>query len=71
MIYSDEEILRRLRLGEDSAWEFKQIEFSGDQTVSPRRHYRPPCRPARRGFSHLQRGDRPDSRGVGAVESDL
>ena len=37
MTYSDEEILRRLRLGEDSAWEFKQLEFSGDRPVSPRR----------------------------------
>ncbi len=37
MSYNDEEILRRLRLGEDSAWEFKQVEFSGDQPVSPRR----------------------------------
>ena len=31
MRYSDEEILRRLRLGEDSAWEFKRLEFSGDR----------------------------------------
>ncbi|MCY3989765.1 MAG: putative DNA binding domain-containing protein [Caldilineaceae bacterium] len=37
MTYTDEEILRRLRLGEDSAWEFKQLEFSGDRPVSPRR----------------------------------
>ena len=37
MSYNDEEILRQLRLGEDSAWEFKQVEFSGDQPVSPRR----------------------------------
>ena len=36
MTYSDEEILRRLRLGEDSAWAFKQVEFSGDQPTSPR-----------------------------------
>ena len=37
MTYSDEEIMRRLRLGEDSAWEFKQVEFSGDRPTSPRR----------------------------------
>ena len=30
-------IERQLRLGEDSRWEFKQIEFRGDRTVSPRR----------------------------------
>ena len=35
MTHTDEEILRRLRLGEDSAWEFKQIEFSGDRPVKP------------------------------------
>ena len=37
MTYSDEEILRRLRLGEDSGWAFKQVEFSGDRPASPRR----------------------------------
>ena len=37
MTHSDEEILRRLRLGEDSAWEFKQVEFSGERLTSPRR----------------------------------
>ncbi len=37
MTYNNEEILRRLRLGEDSAWEFKQVEFSGDKPTSPRR----------------------------------
>ena len=37
MTYSDEKILRRLRPGEDSAWEFKQVEFSGDRPTSPRR----------------------------------
>ena len=37
MRYTDEEILRRLGLGEDSGWEFKQVEFSGDQPTSPRR----------------------------------
>ena len=37
MTYSEQEIQGRLRLGEDSAWEFKQVEFSGDRPVSPRR----------------------------------
>ncbi len=37
MTYSDEEIGRHLRLGEDSAWEFKRVEFAGDQPKSPRR----------------------------------
>ena len=38
MTYSDEEILRRLRLGEDSAWEFKNSSNSvGDRPTSPRR----------------------------------
>ena len=37
MTHSDEEIQRRLRLGEDSAWEFKQVEFSGERPTSPRR----------------------------------
>ncbi|MDE0463428.1 MAG: ATP-binding protein [Caldilineaceae bacterium] len=37
MTYSDEEIRRRLRLGEDSAWAFKRVEFSGDRPTSPRR----------------------------------
>ena len=37
MIYSEEEIRRRLRLGEDSRWEFKQIVFSGDVPKSPGR----------------------------------
>ena len=36
MNYSDD-IKRRLRLGEDSGWEFKQIEFSGDRPTSPKR----------------------------------
>ncbi|MYC67230.1 MAG: hypothetical protein F4X12_12945 [Acidobacteriia bacterium] len=34
---TDEELRQRLRLGEDSGWEFKQIEFSGDRPTSPRR----------------------------------
>ena len=33
----DEDIRRRLSLGEDSSWEFKQIEFQGDKPVSPKR----------------------------------
>ena len=37
MPYNAEEISRHLRLGEDSAWEFKRIEFNGDRPVSPRR----------------------------------
>ena len=37
MAISDTEIRRRLRLGEDSAWEFKQIEFNGNRPMSPRR----------------------------------
>ena len=37
MMYSDEEISRQLRLGEDSGWEFKAVEFAGDRPRSPRR----------------------------------
>ncbi len=33
----DEDIRRQLRLGEDSQWEFKRIEFRGDTPTSPRR----------------------------------
>ncbi len=33
----DEEIRRQLRLGKDSHWEFKQIEFKGDKPTSPSR----------------------------------
>ena len=33
----DEDIRRQLRLGEDSRWEFKRIEFSGDTPARPRR----------------------------------
>ena len=33
----DEDIRRQLRLGEDSQWEFKRIEFRGDTPVNPRR----------------------------------
>ena len=37
MNMTDSEIRQRLRLGEDSGWEFKQVEFSGDRPTSPRR----------------------------------
>ena len=37
MTVSTDDVRRQLRLGEDSRWEFKQIEFSGDRPVSPRR----------------------------------
>ncbi len=33
----DEDIRRQLRLGEDSQWEFKRLEFRGDTPNSPRR----------------------------------
>ena len=32
-----DDVRRQLRLGEDSRWEFKQIEFRGDRPVGPRR----------------------------------
>jgi len=37
MPFHDDEIRQRLRLGEDSYWEFKGIEFSGDRPRRPRR----------------------------------
>ena len=37
MPYTADEIQERLWLGEDSAWEFKQIGFRGDSPVAPRR----------------------------------
>ena len=37
MNFSDEDIKRQMRLGEDSRWEFKEIEFAGDVPKSPRR----------------------------------
>ena len=37
MNYSDQDIARQLRLGEDSQWEFKQVAFSGNRPTSPRR----------------------------------
>ena len=38
MDFSDEEIRRQIRLGEDSRWEFKEIEFAGNAPRSPRRN---------------------------------
>ena len=37
MMHSDEDIRRQLRLGEDSSWEFKAVEFAGNRPRSPRR----------------------------------
>ncbi|MXZ00784.1 hypothetical protein F4Y93_09120 [Candidatus Poribacteria bacterium] len=37
MNFSDEEIKRHIRLGEDSLWEFKEIVFAGNVPKSPRR----------------------------------
>ena len=37
MTYSDEDIARQLRLGEDSGWEFKEVGFTGERPSSPRR----------------------------------
>ena len=37
MNFSDEEIRRQMRLGEDSHWEFKEIGFAGNVPRSPRR----------------------------------
>ena len=37
MNFSDEEIKRQIRLGEDSHWEFKEIVFAGNVPKSPRR----------------------------------
>lgn len=33
----DKEIKRQMRLGEDSPWEFKEIEFAGNVPKSPYR----------------------------------
>ena len=38
MSFSDEEIKRHIRLGEDSLWEFKEIEFAGNKPRSPSRN---------------------------------
>ena len=37
MTPTDADIRRQLRLGEDSRWEFKQIDFKGDTPTSPHR----------------------------------
>ena len=37
MNFSDEDIRRQIRLGEDSHWEFKEIEFAGNVPRGPRR----------------------------------
>lgn len=37
MDFSRQEVESRLRLGEDSRWEFKRAEFRGDKVVGPRR----------------------------------
>ncbi len=37
MSFRDEEIKRQIRLGEDSHWEFKEIEFAGNEPRCPRR----------------------------------
>lgn len=37
MNFSDKEIKRQIRLGEDSHWEFKEIVFSGNRPKSPSR----------------------------------
>ncbi len=37
MTISDDELRQYLSLGEDSRWEFKQIEFKGNQPTSPKR----------------------------------
>ena len=38
MNFSDEDIKRQMRLGEDSRWKFKEIEFAGAVPKSPRRN---------------------------------
>ena len=37
MVVSANEVRRQLRMGEDSRWEFKRIEFRGDRPIGPRR----------------------------------
>ena len=37
MNFSDEEIKRQIRLGEDNHWEFKEIVFAGNKPKSPSR----------------------------------
>ncbi len=36
--FDSEEVIRRLRIGEDSHWEFKQVEFAGSRPRSPSRN---------------------------------
>ena len=38
MTYSDTDIIRQLRLGEDSHWEFKQVAFTGNRPTRPSRN---------------------------------
>ena len=38
MRYGSEEVIRRLRIGEDSRWEFKQVDFAGSRPRSPSRN---------------------------------
>ena len=38
MAYTDDEIRRRLRLGEDSAWEFKSVDFRGNKLAPHQRN---------------------------------
>ena len=38
MPYSDDEIRSRLRLGEDSGWEFKEVDFRGDRPARDHRN---------------------------------
>lgn len=37
MTYSDEDVRLHLKLGEDNYWEFKGVEFQGNQPASPKR----------------------------------
>lgn len=39
MNFSDDDIKRQMRLGEDSRWEFKEIEFAGNVPKSPSRNH--------------------------------
>ena len=38
MSYGSKEVIRRLRIGEDSHWEFKQVDFAGSRPRSPSRN---------------------------------
>ena len=40
MPYVDDEVRSRLRLGEDSGWDFKEVEFRGNR---PARDHRDDC----------------------------